>query len=334
MVELDGMLSIVMPAYNEEKLIYQSIMKTLDIVSGFVKDIELIAVNDGSKDNTRAEILRAVRKDKRVRIVTSDKNRGKGNAIISGVSQAEGKYIAFVDADLELNPAQLEGYLKKMLDDNADVVIGCKFHKESKLKYPFKRNKFGGYVGMGPYNTNEFDWLYRIWYNMLIRGNDSDYFAKYHNCTAYKDTIICDAWLNYNVFAEWYLNQLRFLNPSIAYDIDKDFLYPIYRYQTNDKKFYSPDTCLLIPHAINAALANFNMSQDKYETEEEYNTNKNKVKAQLHELAKHFWSIKALSADAYALIMMYEPDEWENLTDEDTDRIRKELHKKIRKNEL
>ena len=108
MVELDGMLSIVMPAYNEEKLIYQSIMKTLDIVSGFVREIELIAVNDGSKDNTKAEILRAVRKDKRVRLVTSDKNRGKGNAIISGVSQAEGKYIAFVDADLELNPAQLE----------------------------------------------------------------------------------------------------------------------------------------------------------------------------------------------------------------------------------
>lgn len=138
MVELDGMLSIVMPAYNEEKLIYQSIMKTLDIVSGFVREIELIAVNDGSKDNTKAEILRAVRKDKRVRLVTSDKNRGKGNAIISGVSQAEGKYIAFVDADLELNPAQLEGYLKKMLDDNADVVIGCKFHKGSKLKLPFK----------------------------------------------------------------------------------------------------------------------------------------------------------------------------------------------------
>lgn len=114
-------------------------MKTLDIVSGFVREIELIAVNDGSKDNTKAEILRAVRKDKRVRLVTSDKNRGKGNAIISGVSQAEGKYIAFVDADLELNPAQLEGYLKKMLDDNADVVIGCKFHKGSKLKYPFKR---------------------------------------------------------------------------------------------------------------------------------------------------------------------------------------------------
>jgi hypothetical protein len=44
-----------------------------------------------------------------------------------------------VDADLELDPAQLEGYLQKMLDDHKDVVIGCKFHKESKLEYPFRR---------------------------------------------------------------------------------------------------------------------------------------------------------------------------------------------------
>ncbi len=139
MVELDGMLSIIMPAYNEEKLIYSSIMKTLEIVSAFVKDIEIIAVNDGSKDNTKAEIIRAQKEDKRVRLVTSDKNRGKGNAIIAGVSQADGKYIAFVDADLELNPSQLEGYLNKMITDNVDVVIGCKFHKDSKLKYPFKR---------------------------------------------------------------------------------------------------------------------------------------------------------------------------------------------------
>ena len=47
MIELDGMLSVIMPAYNEEKLIYSSIMKTLDIVSSFVKDIEIVAVNDG-----------------------------------------------------------------------------------------------------------------------------------------------------------------------------------------------------------------------------------------------------------------------------------------------
>lgn len=139
MVNLDGKLSIVMPAYNEEKLIYKSIMTTIDIVSGFVEDFEIVAVNDGSKDKTKEEIERAIKSDSRVRIVTSTKNRGKGNAIMSGVSQADGAYIAFVDADLELNPSQLEGYLQKMIDDNKDVVIGCKFHKYSKLKYPFKR---------------------------------------------------------------------------------------------------------------------------------------------------------------------------------------------------
>lgn len=41
--------------------------------------------------------------------------------------------------DLELNPSQLEGYLEKMIAENKDVVIGCKFHKDSQLEYPFKR---------------------------------------------------------------------------------------------------------------------------------------------------------------------------------------------------
>lgn len=136
---IEGKLSVVMPAYNEEKLIYNSLMTTLDVVSEFVTEVEIVAVNDGSRDNTKKEILRAIEKDDRIKIVTSDKNRGKGNAIISGVTHATGDYVAFVDADLELHPGQLKGYLDKMLNDNVDVVIGCKFHKDSQLSYPLKR---------------------------------------------------------------------------------------------------------------------------------------------------------------------------------------------------
>ena len=51
MVELNGKLSIIMPAYNEEKLIYHSLISTLDIVGEFVSDFEIVAVNDGSRDN-------------------------------------------------------------------------------------------------------------------------------------------------------------------------------------------------------------------------------------------------------------------------------------------
>ena len=62
MAEIKGMLSIIMPAYNEEKLIYNSIMTTLDVVQQFTEKLELIVVNDGSIDNTKNEILKADRK--------------------------------------------------------------------------------------------------------------------------------------------------------------------------------------------------------------------------------------------------------------------------------
>ena len=63
MYQLRGKLSIVMPAYNEEALIYNSIMQTLSIVEQFAPDLEIIAVNDGSKDKTKQEIERAIRDD-------------------------------------------------------------------------------------------------------------------------------------------------------------------------------------------------------------------------------------------------------------------------------
>lgn len=132
-------LSIIMPAYNEEALIYNSITKTLDIVSEFAPELEIIAVNDGSKDNTKAEIIRATQDDKRVKLVSSDKNHGKGAAIIAGVAEATGDYIAFLDADLELPPDQLKDYMECMERKNADVVIGCKLHKDSHISYPLKR---------------------------------------------------------------------------------------------------------------------------------------------------------------------------------------------------
>lgn len=144
---INGKLSVVMPAYNESKLIYNSIMTTLDVVSAFISEVEIVAVNDGSKDNTKDEIKRAAAQDSRVKLVSSDKNRGKGNAIISGVAHATGEYIAFLDADLELHPGQLKAYLEKMISDNVPVVIGCKLHKDSKLKYPLKRR----IISMGYY---------------------------------------------------------------------------------------------------------------------------------------------------------------------------------------
>ena len=132
-------LSIVMPAYNEGDKIYENIKKVYLAVSAFCDSFEIIAVNDGSKDNTAEEVKKAAREIPGVRLVSYKKNRGKGGAIKAGVKRAEGQYIAFLDADLDLPPEQLRDYMRPLEEDRADVVIGSKMHKDSKIDYPFIR---------------------------------------------------------------------------------------------------------------------------------------------------------------------------------------------------
>lgn len=139
MSEQQIMLSVVMPAYNEGEKIYQNVMRVSRVVSDFAECYEIIAVNDGSKDNTKAEILRAVSEDKHIRVVSYQQNGGKGKAIRKGVDAAEGTYIALLDADLDLPPEQLRDYLKPLLSNETDVVIGSKMHKDSHIDYPFIR---------------------------------------------------------------------------------------------------------------------------------------------------------------------------------------------------
>lgn len=131
-----GQLSVIMPAYNEGDKIYKNIQKVTEAINGFTDNFEIIVVNDGSKDNTKDEVKRISKGNKSVKLISYEKNAGKGKAIKYGVKAAEGEYIAFLDADLDLPPEQLGDYLKQITDGNADVVIGSKMHKDSKIDYP------------------------------------------------------------------------------------------------------------------------------------------------------------------------------------------------------
>lgn len=128
-----------MPAYNEGKNIYQNLLKTVEIVCGFHNNFEIIAVNDGSKDNTSEEILRAASADARIIAVSYTPNGGKGKAIKEGVMRATGDYIAFLDSDLDLSPMHIKAFLEKMGETDVEAVIGSKLHKDSKVNYPKRR---------------------------------------------------------------------------------------------------------------------------------------------------------------------------------------------------
>ena len=142
------MLSIVVPAYNEGEHIYDNLMIIDKALKAFCSDYEIIAVNDGSKDNTGAEIRRASADNPNIKDFGYDVNRGKGGAVTYGAVNSHGDVVGFIDADLDLSPDLIKGYVEAYESQGADVVIGSKMHKESKLEYPAMRKvvSFGYFV--------------------------------------------------------------------------------------------------------------------------------------------------------------------------------------------
>lgn len=144
----ETVVSVVMPAYNEGSHIKENLLETSRVISGFEKDYEIIAVNDGSSDNTEAGMRAAAEKDAHIKCISYQKNGGKGHAIRTGIAEATGRYTAYLDSDLELPPVLLKRFLKEIKEPGTDIVIGSKLHPESKLQYPFFRRvmSYGYYL--------------------------------------------------------------------------------------------------------------------------------------------------------------------------------------------
>jgi hypothetical protein len=119
-VEISVKLSILMPVYNEEERIAAALKQALAV--DYPCEIELVVVDDGSRDGT-GEILGCA-DDARLRVITHQRNAGKGAAIKTAVDSAEGEYMVILDADLEYDPQDIPKLLDPVLDGRATVVYG------------------------------------------------------------------------------------------------------------------------------------------------------------------------------------------------------------------
>lgn len=117
------MISIIIPIYNEEKNIQELLKRINNVLGGLGMEYEIIAVNDGSGDDSKKELEKAASENKNIRIIGFTRNFGQTAAIAAGIEAAKGEIIVLIDSDLENDPKDIPGLLKK-LDEGYDVVSG------------------------------------------------------------------------------------------------------------------------------------------------------------------------------------------------------------------
>jgi glycosyltransferase involved in cell wall biosynthesis len=116
------LVSVVMPAYNEQDTIEEIIGRVLAVPVR----IELIVVDDGSRDRTR-EILAGLQRRHGFTLILQERNQGKGAAIRRGFAEVSGDIVLIQDADLEYSPEEYPALIELICQGRADVVYGSRF---------------------------------------------------------------------------------------------------------------------------------------------------------------------------------------------------------------
>jgi glycosyltransferase involved in cell wall biosynthesis len=137
MISETPMVSIIIPARDEEKAILKCLNETIAVMDSAGFSYELIVVDDGSKDHTYEVAEEIARKIRRVKVLRCNLNLGKGYAVKKGFSKASGNLVMYMDADLSIHPKQIPTFISRMKD--ADIVVGSKRHPRSQIKYPLHR---------------------------------------------------------------------------------------------------------------------------------------------------------------------------------------------------
>ena len=149
-------LTVSMPAYNEDLNIGPMIDMARTKVGPLVDELEIVVVDDGSKDNTAAVVEAISSQDARVRLIQHPVNMGYGAAVKDSIWAASKVLILTTDSDLQFDLAEVSRFLPRLL--NADMVIGYRHSRSD----PWHRRLFG----------NGWSWLVNLLFGYTARDVD------------------------------------------------------------------------------------------------------------------------------------------------------------------
>jgi len=133
-------VSVVIPAYNEEKTIGETISKTISLLKSLEIPYEIIVVDDGSTDKTRG-----IASNYNVKILTNGVNKGKGYALQRGFKEAKGEIIITLDADGSHNPEEIPRLMNHLFN-GVDIVLGSRFLESNGNNSTSKLNLVGNFM--------------------------------------------------------------------------------------------------------------------------------------------------------------------------------------------
>lgn len=137
MKENNQLLSVIIPAYRQEKTIIKDLRRIKEVLDKVRYDYEIIVVVDGFVDRTYERVVST--KLSKTKVYGLEVNHGKGYALRYGTARAKGDLIIFLDAGMEIDPNGISMVLEHMEWYKADIIIGSKRHPASIVGYPFQR---------------------------------------------------------------------------------------------------------------------------------------------------------------------------------------------------
>lgn len=156
-------LTILIPAYNEEKTILEILRRVAAQEIDGVR-FEVVVVDDGSQDQT-VELLEQ-NPDLYSKLIKRPRNGGKGAAVKAGLMEATGDYVLFQDADLEYDPGEYVKLLKPVLDFGADIVMGSRLVAPPYTRVSYFWHKVG-------------NWFITLIFNVLNNTTFTDIYSCY-----------------------------------------------------------------------------------------------------------------------------------------------------------